>query len=125
MKRLVGIVLAVFLAACSAATAPSLPPARQVLEMTVHGAKRAYIVRLPKQYDGKTKLPLVMLLHGATDSAAYAEKAYHMDEKAEAEGFVLVLPDALGEAHAWSSTGTGDATKDDLVFLTTVLEALP
>jgi polyhydroxybutyrate depolymerase len=66
-----------------------------------------------------------MLLHGATDSAEYAEKAYHYDEKSESENFILVLPDALGDIHAWNSYGDSPDTKNDLAFLTTLLESLP
>jgi len=125
MKGLAAVLLSAMLFACTTAATTTLPPARSVNEMTVHDVKRSYILRFPKNYDGKTKLPLVMLLNGANDSAAYAEKAYHFDEKGEKEGFVLVLPDALGEYHVWSSSGDSDATKDDIEFLTTLLETLP
>ncbi len=111
---------AVFLAACAPASPVALPPARAVVAITVGGTPRSYILRFPKAYDGKTKLPLVMLLNGANDSAAYAEAAYHFDTKGEQENFILVLPDALGDFHAWS-TGEGA----DLRFLTTLLESLP
>ncbi len=114
------------LLACSQPTAPAtLPPARSVVSVTVNGTPRSYILRFPKAYDGKTKLPMVMLLHGATDSAEYAEQAYHVDTKAEAEGYVLVIPDALGASHAWSSYGDSDATKDDEAFLVGLLTELP
>jgi polyhydroxybutyrate depolymerase len=123
--RLASAILAGLLVTACSAAAPPLPPARSVVTVPVNGTPRSYILRFPKAYDGKTKLPLVMLLHGATDSAAYAEAAYHFDEKAEKENFALVLPDALGDIHAWSSSGDGQATRDDLAFLTSLLETLP
>jgi polyhydroxybutyrate depolymerase len=113
------------LAACSASAPPALPPLRSVNTVKVNDVQRSYILRLPKAYDGKTKLPLVMLLNGANDSAAYAEAAYHFDEKGEKENFVLVLPDALGDFHVWSSQGNGPGTKGDLAFLSGLLETLP
>lgn len=116
---------ALLLAACTAATPSPLPPARSVVSLKINGTDRSYILRFPKAYDGKTKLPMVMLLNGANDSAAYAEVAYHFDTKGESEGFVLVLPDALGPVHAWNSYGDSDDTKDDLLFLTTLLQTLP
>ena len=109
----VTVVVCSLLMACSQPSAPTpLPSARSVVSVTVDGTPRSFILRFPKAYDGKAKLPMVMLLHGATDSAEYAEQAYHVDTKAEAEGYVLVIPDALGSSHAWSSYGESDATKD-------------
>jgi polyhydroxybutyrate depolymerase len=116
---------ALLLAACSMKAPTPLPPARSVVSTKILGTDRSYILRFPKAYDGKAKLPMVMLIHGATDSAAYAEAAYHFDEKAEKEGFILVLPDALGAVHAWNSSGNGDDTTQDETFLTTLLESLP
>ena len=125
MKRFAAVLLGAMLFTCTTAATTTLPASRSVKSMAVHDVKRSYILRFPKNYDGKTKLPMVMLLNGANDSAAYAEVAYHFDEKAEKEGFVLVLPDALGDFHAWSSSGDSDSTKDDIAFLTMLLEKLP
>lgn len=118
-------ILSFLFTACSVAATATLPPLRSVNTVKVHDVQRSYILRLPKAYDGKTKLPLVMLLNGANDSAAYAEAAYHFDEKGEKENFALVLPDALGDFHVWSSQGDGPGTKGDLAFLTGLLETLP
>ena len=117
---------ALLLAACTAA-GPNLPPARSVISLKINGTARSYILRFPKAYDGKPdhKLPMVMLLNGANDSAAYAEKAYHFDEKSDQQNFILVLPDALGDYHAWDSSGDSDDSKNDLAFLTTLLTDLP
>ena len=49
-------------------------PGRYVKTIQVGDTERSYIVRVPKQYDGKTKLPLVMLFHGWETSAAQAER---------------------------------------------------
>ena len=112
--------ICLWLAGCSTpANSPPVPPARSVNTITINSVPRSYILRIPKVYNGKAKLPLVMVLHGATDSAEYAEKAYHFVEKAEASGFILVLPDALGENHAWNGLVSADSRhegKDDLDF---------
>ncbi len=60
--------------------------------MTIDNVERSYVLRFPPKYDGTTRLPMVMLLHGANDSADYADRAYHFDEKSTAENFILVLP---------------------------------
>jgi polyhydroxybutyrate depolymerase len=115
-----------FLIAC-AGSHSALPPARLEIHISINGTDRSYILRIPPAYDGKKKLPLVMLLHGATDSAAYAEEAYHFVEKSTADGFILVLPDALGEFHAWHglSPNTAEEPNNDLAFLSTLLDTLP
>jgi polyhydroxybutyrate depolymerase len=122
------VVFSLFLAACSApSSSPPPPPPRSVISLSIDSTARSYILRIPPAYDGTTKLPLVILLHGATDSAAYAEEAYHFVEKSTAEHFLLVLPDALGESHAWHgfSPNTPDAPNNDLLFLSTLLDTLP
>ena len=99
------------------------PPVRVVMHMNVSGMDRSYILRLPAGYDGQKKLPLVMLLHGASDSAAYAEQAYGFAEKADKEDIILVLPDAIGDRHAWDSIGTkADEGDGDMEFLKKVLD---
>jgi polyhydroxybutyrate depolymerase len=116
------------LPACSPAPSTEAPARRSVHSLTINNTPRSYILRLPPAYDGKTPVPLVLLLHGATDSAAYAEQAYHFAEKADAVGAILVLPDALGDRHAWRPfTGPGALPddNDDLQFLTSLLDSLP
>jgi polyhydroxybutyrate depolymerase len=115
------------MAGCGAdapATAP-LPPGRSVNTLKINGEERSYILRLPPKYDGKTKVPLVILMNGASDSAKYAEEAYHFAEKGDASNFALVLPEALGEGHAWNGLGNGESEKADVAFLTNLLESLP
>ena len=126
-RRFVLITLATLASACSPEPAPPLPPAHSVLQTEVNGITRSYILDLPHAYDGRTKLPMVILLHGANDSAAYAEEAYHFVEKGEEKGFILVLPDALGEFHAWHGfdPDTPEAPNNDLAFLDLILAAVP
>ena len=117
---------AMLLAGCANTPPPGpIPPARTVHTLTIDAKERSYILRIPPQYDGRAKLPLVMLLHGANDSAAYAEEAYHFVEKSNAAGFLLVFPDALGDYHAWNGLGHDQDAKADLDFLTMLLESLP
>src|SRR5262249_47043619 len=124
----VSIVLALLVTGCAAdappATAP-MPPARSVNSMTINDAKRSYILRLPPKYDGKAKIPVVMLLNGANDSAQYAEEAYHFAEKGDANNFTTVFPEALGEFHGWNGIGDSDSAKADVAFLSALLEKLP
>jgi polyhydroxybutyrate depolymerase len=87
------------------------------------GTKRTYIARVPTGFDGKHKLPLVILLHPWTSSAKGVEVYTGMDKESDKDGFMLVLPDGLGKLQGWNvgflSLGGKDA--DDVKFLTDVL----
>ena len=115
------------LAGCTSDSTVAVPPNRSVITLDIAGTQRSYILRIPPQYDGRAKRPLVILLHGATDSAAYAEQAYHFVEKANDKGFILVLPDALGEFHAWNGLepDTPEAPNNDLAFMDVILATVP
>ena len=115
------------LSACSRNPSAPSPPTRSVVTAEVGGVQRSYILRIPREYDGVKKLPMVILLHGANDSAGYAEEAYHFVEKGEEKGFILVLPDALGEFHAWHGmdADTPEAPNNDLAFLDVILATVP
>src|SRR5208283_1133531 len=63
---------------------------------------RTYIVRVPKGYDAKRKVPLVMLLHGWTGSAKGVEAHTEMGREADEGCFVLVVPDGLGSPQGWN-----------------------
>lgn len=78
------------------------------------GLERTYYVHLPPQYDGKTKLPLVMLLHGGGGNATQALRNYPLQPLADREGFILVAPDGTGPGplHTWNvEFGFGSAQR--------------
>ena len=60
------------------------------------GIERSYYVHLPPQYDGKTPLPLLVLLHGGAGGAGQALTNYPLREVADREGFILVAPNGTG-----------------------------
>jgi len=71
--------------------------------LTVNGLERTYLVHLPSNYDGKTALPLVLVLHGATESAESVERLSAMSEKADKEKFIAVYPRGTGTLPTWNS----------------------
>ena len=122
------VVLAGLVLAGGGADAPATARCTSIAPVNtvkIGAQERSYILRLPPKYDGKTKVPLVILMNGASDSAKYAEEAYRFAEKADANNFALVLPEALGDGHAWNGSGNSENEKADLAFLTTLLETLP
>jgi polyhydroxybutyrate depolymerase len=59
------------------------------------GHARAVIVHVPASYSGKTKVPLVLNLHGS-ESTALAQEAFSgMDATSDADGFIVAYPQAL------------------------------
>lgn len=72
--------------------------------LAFEGADRIFILRVPPRHDGRTPLPLVIMLHGGFGSAVNAARDYHWPAKADAEGFYAVFPDGLGTVQTWNAT---------------------
>lgn len=71
-----------------------------------------YRIYVPKTYDGKTKLPLILALHGAGANQNYFFKAtYGMPDLMEKYGFIFVEP--LGY-HSFGGYGAGALPKVDV-----------
>jgi len=66
----------------------------QKFTIRVGGHDRAYIVHVPPGYDGKSSVPVVVMLHGGggTGNAAAIETGWGV--KADEVGFLAVFPDA-------------------------------
>lgn len=81
----------------------------------------------PHQLGPQSPVPLVIVLHGGFGSGLQAERAYLWDDKADAEGFVVVYPDGI--RHSWNAGGAccGPAQKDnvdDIAFLNRLIETV-
>lgn len=64
-----------------------------VFQLTYHGAQRDYRLHLPPvAADGKP-LPLVLNLHGATQSAILQESYSQMDAASDQDGYLVAYPD--------------------------------
>ena len=58
------------------------------------GLARQYFVHVPPSYDGKTPIPVVLVLHGATQSPEGIERMSGMSAAADQETFLAVYPEA-------------------------------
>lgn len=100
---------------------PAKAPGRYVESIRTGGFTRSYILRVPKTYDATKPVPLVMLLHGWTASARAIELASGMGNEADKDGFVLVVPDGLGNPgwQGWNSGFINLSGKqvDDVAFI--------
>ncbi|HZO27104.1 MAG TPA: PHB depolymerase family esterase [Chloroflexota bacterium] len=96
---------------------------RSVEQLTVDGVVRRYVRYEPAGLDPAVSVPLVLLLHGRGGSGTIAERLYEMNAQAEAHGFVVAYPDALGEPPTWhAGLGMGGAQGDDVAFVRALVE---
>lgn len=68
--------------------------------LNIGNLSRHYYVHVPPQYDGRTALPLVIMLHGGGGNHYFAERMTRLSEKADKEGFIVVYPDGTGRLKA-------------------------
>ena len=92
------------------------------------GSTRTYLLHLPAKYDGRRPLPLVMVLHGATQSPESAEKMSAMSTKGDQESFIAVYPKGTGRLPTWNSGAccayAMENHIDDVGFLRALIEKL-
>jgi len=68
----------------------------QTMEYWTKDFRRSYLVHVPPSFDGKSALPLVVVIHGAFDTASGMEKITGFSELADREGFVVMYPNGIG-----------------------------
>lgn len=118
-------IIMVFLSALSAGAAQAGDG--ETRHLSDGSRDRTYLLYRPAQLSRQTPVPLVIMLHGGFGSGSQAESAYHWDEQADQQGFVMAYPDGI--AHSWNAGGIccGPALRknvDDLGFLTRLIEAV-
>jgi polyhydroxybutyrate depolymerase len=101
-------------------------PGDHNVTLTFQGYARSYILHVPPQYDGKTPLPLVLVLHPFGDNAASFANFTGFSTEADAGGFFAVYPQGLNGS--WNA-GTccrpsSQQIFDDVGFIQTVLAKL-
>lgn len=83
------------------------------------GGSRAYMVYVPEGYEPDVPAPVAYVFHGATSNKEQQLVYSRYPSHAEADGALLVLPDALGTPTRWSPFGpafAGVEGVDDLAF---------
>jgi polyhydroxybutyrate depolymerase len=136
------LLAALLVSAALAATAPAATHAgcgsaapSSTLSLTVDGHARTVVVHVPRGYTGKTKVPLVLNLHGSGSDAVQQEKFTAMDVTADAHGFIVAYPQGLiteGSGFDWNVPGAplvGGRTvpagsADDIAFATKLVADL-
>lgn len=138
-SRLIAVAL---LTACSSpagpagvlptATASAAPTANigQERTITVDGREREYLVYIPASLDRSKPSPLVIYLHGASQTMRAAERTTDLNVQAEQQRFVVIYPQGLGSAltsvqATWNfgcCNALFDQKVDDLGFVRQIIQ---
>lgn len=86
--------------------------------------ERNYIVRVPKSYKSGTPTPVVIGLHGLSANMDIFDATTKLEEVADKEGFICVIPNGVPDNFRGWNTGflSIAGSKDDVGFLTTILD---
>ncbi len=66
------------------------------IDFQTGGFDRNYSIHVPPAYDGKRPLPLLIVIHGAFDTAKGIEKDSGFSQLADREGFMVMYPSGIG-----------------------------
>ena len=104
------------------------PPGDYVQTLTVkeeklEGAKtRSYGLHVPALYDGKTAVPLVIMLHSTGMSSADFAQMTRFNAISDSNGFVVLYPDAFGEKPIWNPGFFESSGANDVVFISSLID---
>ncbi|MFC1856853.1 alpha/beta hydrolase family esterase [Thermodesulfobacteriota bacterium] len=91
---------------------------KNTVDIRINGFRRTYLVHIPPGYTPQNPLPLVVVIHGAFDTAKGMEKFSGFSDLANREGFIVVYPNGmgiLGFLQHWNAGHCcGKAADDDL-----------
>jgi polyhydroxybutyrate depolymerase len=66
------------------------------LDIKANGFYRTYLIHVPPGYDAKKPMPLVVVIHGAFDTAAGMETFSGFSELADQKNFLVLYPNGMG-----------------------------
>lgn len=79
------------------------------------------MMHLPSGHDTAQAYPLVLIFHGAGDSATSMVSYCGMNEVADQQQFIAVYPDGSGEPKRWNAGGCCIGDVDDVAFIKALL----
>ncbi|MCY7410129.1 MAG: hypothetical protein LH473_07640 [Chitinophagales bacterium] len=94
-------------------------------EIQIEGIKRTYHLAIPTTSNSKTKLPLVIVLHGGGGSGANMIRLTNFNSLAEEDTFLAVFPDGLNKG--WNDgriDETFERKYDDVNFISLLIDHL-
>jgi polyhydroxybutyrate depolymerase len=102
---------------------------KRELNISVAGQNRSYLLHIPKGFNQRNNLPLVVVLHGAFATAGQIEKQSGFSNLADREGFLVAYPNGafglFGFFQLWNAghcCGKAQSDNiDDVGFLVNVI----
>ena len=88
-------------------------------QLSSGGRQRTYRLFVPQSYDGRTRLPLVLEMHGSGGTAAGQARTSGFDSLAAKEGFVVASLQA--EGGRWNMPVT-NGRPDDVAYVSDVID---
>ena len=92
------------------------------------GIDRTYLLHVPSSYDGLSAVPLVVVIHPYNGYAPGFEIETGFSNKADANGFIAVYPEGLGDPRSWNAGNCcGYAVMnniDDVGFISALIDTL-
>jgi polyhydroxybutyrate depolymerase len=102
---------------------------KNTVDLRINGFRRTYLVHVPPGYPSETPLPLVVVIHGAFDTADDMERKSGFSQIADREGFIVLYPNGmgiLGFLQHWNAGHccgkAADEQLDDVGFVATTIE---
>jgi polyhydroxybutyrate depolymerase len=113
-------------------------PGTKLVKARIAGIERDYELSIPHSYNGATKAPLLLSIHGFTTTIAQQDKGTQFPSKAGKRGYIVVTPQAptrkvtIGgttlDAPLWNVPGAlstnGPTAGDDVSYLNGLLNRL-
>ncbi len=103
----------------------------RLMDLESGGHQRAYRVHLPTGYSGNIPLPMVVVLHGAFDTAKGIEAISGFSHLADRENFIVLYPEGIGLFGLLQHWNAGhccgkaaDAGIDDVGYLSAAIKAV-
>lgn len=101
-----------------------LAPGSTMEQLAVDGTRRNYILHLPVRRRGKSRMPLVIVLHGFNGNARAFEQETGFSVLADSGGFVVAYPNGRkGRAHKprWVAD---KKSLEDVHFISTLIDTV-
>jgi polyhydroxybutyrate depolymerase len=110
------------LASCS--PAQDRGPGHYVESIKQFEVERNYILRIPKSYKAGTPTPVVIALHGLSGNMDYFASSTKIEDIADQEGFICVIPNGVpNNFRGWNAGFFAMAgSKDDVSFIGNILD---
>jgi len=100
VTALICMMLILLFSSCTASLPKNTPEGpktyKNKMDIRIMGARRTYLVHVPPNYSPQKPLPLVVVIHGAFDTAAGMEKYSTFSDLADRESFIVMYPNGMG-----------------------------